>query len=131
MAALRTLKVTARQAAFAVVGTGTATIYPANLVHSRQTLTSNLANLVFTISDVAYDVGNAANIKRGGNLIFAVNAGGGEFNFSDSIGVVLNDQANASVTVDLGAAEGTMIIQFSKGDGFIDPERQNQGPGSL
>jgi hypothetical protein len=24
-----------------------------------------------------------------------------------------------------------MIIQFTKGDGYNDPNRQNQGPGSL
>lgn len=131
MATLRTLKVAARQAAFAVVGTGQATIYPANLVHSRQTLSSNLANVVFNISDIAYSVGNTANVKRGGNLIFAMSAGSGEHNFTDDMGVVLNDQANANVIVDLGVAEGTVIIQFSKGDGFIDPDRQNQGPGSL
>lgn len=131
MAELRTLKVTARQAAFAVIGTGTATIFPANLVHSRQTLSSNLANVDFTISDVAYDVGNAANITRGGNIVLAVSAGCGEFNFTEKMGVVLNDRSNTSVLVNLGAAEGTMIIQFSKGDGFIDPDRQNQGPGSL
>lgn len=131
MASLRTLKVAARQAAFAIVGTGQATIYPANLVHTRQVLSANLSNVEFTISDIAYDVGNQANITRGGNIVFACNGGSGEFNLTDSLGVVLNDQANASVTVDLGAAQGTMIIQFSKGNGFIDPDRQNQGPGSL
>ena len=131
MAVLRPLKVTARQAAFAVIGTGTAIIYPANLVHSRQTLSSNLANIQFTISDIAYDVGNAANITRGGNLVFCVSAGTGEFNLTEKMGCVLNDQMNVAATVNLGAAEGTMIIQFSKGTGFIDPERQLQGPGSL
>jgi hypothetical protein len=44
---------------------------------------------------------------------------------------VLNEKANANVVVNLGAAEGTMIIQFTKGDGYNDPNRQNQGPGSL
>lgn len=130
MAELRTLKVTARQAAFAVVGTGTATIYPANLVHSRQTLSSNLANVDFTITDIAYDVGNVANITRSGNIVFSCR-GTGEFNLTEKIGVVLNDKANAAATVNLGAAEGFMIVQFSKGNGFIDPDRQNQGPGSL
>lgn len=131
MASVRNLKVSARQAAFAVVGTGSATIYAANLVHTRQALSSNLANIEFTISDIAYDVGNSANITRSGNLVFACSAGSGEHNFTDNIGVVLNDKANADVVVNLGATEGTMVIQFSKGDGFIDPDRQNQGPGSL
>lgn len=129
MATARILKVAARQAAVAVVGTGSATISIYDLIHSRQTI--DAANVVLTISDIAYDVGNAANIKRGGNLIFACSAGSGEHNLTDNIGVVLNDKANANVVVDLGAAEGTMIIQFTKGDGYLDPDRQNQGPGSL
>ena len=129
MATVRTLKVSARQAAFAVVGSGTATISIYDAVHSRQTI--DVANVDLTISDIAYDVGNAANITRGGNVVFACNAGQGELNLTDSIGVVLNDQSGANVVVDLGAAEGTMIIQFSKGAGYVDPDRQNQGPGSL
>ena len=60
-----------------------------------------------------------------------MSAGQNEFNFTDNIGVVLNEKANANVVVNLGAAEGTMIIQFTKGDGYNDPNRQNQGPGSL
>ena len=130
MAELRTLKVTARQASFAIIGTGTATIFPANLVHSRQVLSSNLANVEFTITDIAYDVGTTANITRGGNLVFSCR-GTGEFNLTEKMGVVLDDKANAAATINLGAAEGFMIVQFSKVNGFIDPDRQNQGPGSL
>lgn len=129
MATVRLLKVAARQAAVAVVGTGSATISIYDLIHSRQTI--DAANVELTISDIAYDVGNAANIKRNSNLVFACNAGAGELNLTDSIGVVLNDKANANVDVNLGAAEGTMIIQFTKGAGYLDPDRQNQGPGSL
>lgn len=129
MADKRILKVSARQAAVAVVGTGSATISIYDLIHSRQTI--DAANVELTISDIAYDVGNAANIKRDGNLVFACNAGQGEINLTDSIGVVLNDKQSANAVVNLGAAEGTMIIQFTKGAGYNDPDRQNQGPGSL
>lgn len=129
MANIRTLKVTARQAAFAVVGTGLANISIYDAVHSTQTM--DAANVQLTISDIAYDVGNAANITRDGNLIFACNSGAGELNLTDDMGVVLNDKQNANVTVNLGAAEGTMIIQFTKGTGYNDQDRQNQGPGSL
>lgn len=127
MATVRILKVSARQAAVAVVGTGTATVSVYDLVHTRQTI--DAPNCIATISDIAYDVGNAANIKRDGNLVFACSAGQGELNLTDSIGVVLSDKPSANIDVNLGAAEGTMIIQFTKGDGFIDPDLQNQGPG--
>ncbi len=129
MASLRKLKITARQAAFAVVGTGSATISIYDAIHSRQTI--DVANVSLTISDIAYDVGNSANITRNGNLVFACNAGSGEFNYTDSIGIVLDDQKSSNVVINLGAVEGTMVIQFTKGDGYVDPDRQNQGPGSL
>jgi hypothetical protein len=129
MADIRKLKVTARQAAFAVVGTGTATISIYDAIHTRQTI--DAANVELTISDIGYDVGNAANITRDGNVVFACNSGAGELNLTDSFGVVLNDKQSANVLVNLGANQGTMIIQFTKGAGYIDPDRQNQGPGSL
>jgi hypothetical protein len=129
MADKRILKVTARQAAVAVVGTGTATISVYDLIHTRQTI--DAANVVLTISDIAYDVGNSANIKRGGNLVFAASTGSGEHNYTDNMGLVLNDKQSSNVDVNLGAVEGTMVIQFTKGDGYLDPDRQNQGPGSL
>lgn len=122
MAIARILKVTARQAAVAVVGSGNATISIYDLVHPRQTI--DAGNVELTISDIAYDVGNSANITRDGNLVFAVNAGQNSFNFTDSMGVVLNDKQSANVFVDLGAAQGSMVIQFSKGDGYDDPDRQ-------
>jgi chitinase len=129
MANKHILKKTRRQAAVVVTGTGSVTIDIFELATADQTVTA--ANLQLMISDIAYDVGNTANIKRDGNLIFAMNAGQNEFNFTDNIGVVLNEKANANVVVNLGAAEGTIIIQFTKGDGYNDPNRQNQGPGSL
>jgi hypothetical protein len=129
MANKHILKKTRRQAAVVVTGTGSVTIDIFELATADQTVTT--ANLQLMISDIAYDVGNTANIKRDGNLIFAMNAGQNEFNLTDNIGVVLNEKANANVVVNLGAAEGTMIIQFTKGDGYNDPNRQNQGPGSL
>ena len=134
MAEKRILKITKRQAAVAILGTGNATISIYELAHPGPNATTDTqvvtpANVSLTISDISYDVGNSANIKRGGNLIFACSAGSGEHNLTDSLGVVLNDQANANVEVNLGAIEGTMIIQFTKGAGYNDRNLQNQGPG--
>jgi len=126
MADKRILKVTARQAAVEVVGSGNATISIYDLIHPRQTI--DAANVELTISDVAYDVGNSANIKRDGNLVLAVNAGQNEINLSEKIGAVLIDKQSSNVVVNLGAAEGTMIIQFTKGNGYVDPDRQNLQP---
>ena len=134
MAEKRILKITKRQAAVAIVGTGLANVSIYELAHPgpnaiTDTQVVTPANVSLTISDIAYDVGGSANITRGGNLIFACSAGSGEHNYTDSLGVVLNDQANANITVNLGAVEGTMVIQFTKGAGYIDRDLQNQGPG--
>jgi hypothetical protein len=132
MANLTILKKTRRQAAVKITGTGLANVTYTDIAYADQTIPlTSAGNLIWTISDIAYDVGNSANIKRGGNLIFAMSAGSGEFNLSDDMGVTLDENAHSNVTVNLGAVEGTMIIQFSKGIGFNDPDRQNQGPGSL
>jgi hypothetical protein len=40
------------------------------------------------------------------------------------MGVSLIDDANANVNVNMGAASGTVILQFSKESGFLDPDRQ-------
>lgn len=129
MANKHILKKSRRQAAVLVTGTGTATIDIFELASADQVVTE--ANVELTISDLAYDVANSANVKRSGNLIFAMNAGQNEFNFTDNLGVVLNEKSNSNVIVNLGASEGTVIIQFTKGSGYNDPDRQHQGPGSL
>jgi hypothetical protein len=129
MADKRTLKVTAAQAAFVVTGTGNATISIYDALHANQTI--DAGNVQLTLTDIAYDVANSANIKRGGNLVFACSAGQNELNLSDSFGAVLDHNSGANVEINLGAIEGTFILQFSKTAGYNVPNRQNQGPGSL
>lgn len=129
MADKRTLKVTAAQAAFAIVGSGNATISIYDALHANQTI--DAGNVQLTLTDIAYDVANSANVKRNGNLVFACNAGQNELNLSDSFGAVLNIDSGANVEINLGATQGTIILQFSKTAGYNVPNRQNQGPGSL
>lgn len=123
------LKNTRRQAAVKITGTGTANVNLWDVAYSDQTVTP--ANVILAITDVYYDVGNAASINRNANVVLSVNAGTQMCAFSQTFGVALDEQANANVLVNLGAASGTMIIQFSKTAGYNDPNRQNQGPGSL
>lgn len=131
MATKQILKKARRQAAVAVQGTSTATVDIYELAYADQTV--DAANVELTITDVAFAMKGDGGIYRGGNLILSLPAGAvGEFNFTEKIGVVLNDKANANVVVDCGStANSTIIIQFTKGAGYNDPNRQNQGPGSL
>ena len=130
MANTHILKKTRRQAAVKVHGTGSATISIYDLAYADQTITT--ANLELMITDAAFMTNTAGNVTRNGNLILVLPSGSADtFNFTADIGVNLNEQANSNVVVNLGASEGVCILQFSKGAGYNDPDRQNQGPGSL
>ena len=125
MANLYVLKNTRRQAAVKITGSGSATVYLANILYPGQYANNqSQGNVLWPITDIAYDVGNTANIKRNGNLTFSMSAGQFNFGLARDIGTSLIDDGNANVVVNLGAAEGTVIIQFSKESGFVDPDRQ-------
>jgi hypothetical protein len=129
MANIFVLKNTRRQAAVKITGTGQANIYLANILYPGQYANNQTqGNVLWPITDIAYDVGNAGSINRNGNIIFAMNAGQNYIGFTKDIGVSLIDDANANVNVNLGAASGTVILQFSKESGFVDPDRQNLEP---
>ena len=53
-----------------------------------------------------------------------MNAGQNYVGFTKDIGTSLIDDANANVNVNMGAASGTVVLQFSKESGFVDPDRQ-------
>lgn len=130
MAVTHILKNTRRQAAVKVSGTGSATIDVASLAYSDQTVTT--ANLELMLTDASFMTLANGNVTRNSNVILVMPAGSADtFNFTSDIGVNLNESANANVVVNLGASEGVVILQFSKGAGYNDPNRQNQGPGSL
>lgn len=123
------LKNTRRQAAVKITGTGLANIFLANILYPGQYANNqSQGNVLWPITDIAYDVANAATVNRNSNIIFAMNAGQNYIGFTKDIGVSLIDDANANVQVNLGAANGTVILQFSKESGFVDPDRQNLEP---
>lgn len=130
MADIHILKNTRRQAAVKVSGTGSATIDVASLAYADQTITT--ANLELMLTDASFMTTASGNVKRNSNLILVMPSGSADtFNFTSDIGVNLNEAANSNIVVNLGATEGVCILQFSKGAGYNDPNRQNQGPGSL
>jgi hypothetical protein len=121
------LKNTRRQAAAKVVSdaVNSITITYTDIKYADQTipLTSS-GNLIWTISDIVYDVANFANITRNGNTVFTMSAGQGTVSLSRDLGVVLDEQAHANVTIHTGTGNSSVILQFSKGSGFNDPDRQ-------
>lgn len=121
------LKNTRRQAAAKVVsdGIGNTTITYTDVKYGDQTIPlASSGNLFWTISDIAYDVTSFANIVRNGNVVFTMSAGQGSVSLSRDLGVVLDEQAHANVTIHTGTGNSTVIVQFTKGSGFNDPDRQ-------
>jgi hypothetical protein len=121
------LKNTRRQAAAKVVSDAVNSIIITytDIKYADQTIPlTTTGNLVWTISDIVYDVANFANITRNGNTVFTMSAGQGTVSLSRDLGVVLDEQAHANVTIHTGAGNSTVIVQFTKGEGFNDPNRQ-------
>lgn len=133
------LKNTKRQAVVKLVGTGQATvdIYelkyvgPNTIATGASTMlheqTVVPANVVLTITDLYYDCSAHGNITRNGNVIWTMNPGTGTFNFTQEIGVALDQDANANVVVNLSttSANSSVLIGFTKGAGYNDPDLQN------
>lgn len=137
MAIIKTiLKNTKRQAVVKLVGSGEATvnIYELAYVGANTLATGSSirlhdqsvtpANVQLTITDLFYDCGTAGNIARNGNVIWTLSAGHGTFNFTQDIGVALDESANANVIVNLGS-ESSLVIGFTKGTGYNDIDIQN------
>ena len=130
MADKRIIKNTRRQAAVVVTGTGTATINIYEVAYSGQTV--DAANVQLDITDVMFSTITTGNVTRDSNVIISFPANmAAMFNISQQMGVSLNDKNSANIVVNLGASEGTVLLQLSKTAGYIDQNRQNQGPGSL
>ena len=121
------LKNTRRQAAVKVVSdaVNNITVTYTDVKYADQTipLTSS-GNLFWTISDIVYDVSNYANIVRNGNVVFTMSPGQSSVSLSRDLGVVLDEQAHANVTVHTGTGNSSVILVFTKGSGFNDPDRQ-------
>ena len=121
------LKNTRRQAAVKIVSDGqlSNTITYTDIKYADQTIPLNTAgNLFWTISDIVYDVASHANIIRNGNVVFTMSSGQSSVNLSRDLGVVLDEQAHANVTVHTGSGNSSVILVFTKGAGFNDPDRQ-------
>ena len=121
------LKNTRRQAAVKIVSDGqlSNTITYTDIKYADQTIPLNTAgNLFWTISDIVYDVASHANIIRNGNVVFTMSSGQSSVNLSRDLGVVLDEQAHANVTVHTGTGNSSVILVFTKGSGFNDPDRQ-------
>ena len=121
------LKNTRRQAAAKVVANdaNSVIITYTDIKYADQTIPlTSAGNLFWTVTDITYDVQTSAQIIRNGNIVFTMSAGQGSVSLSRDLGVVLDEQAHANVTIQTGTGNSSVIVQFTKGSGFNDPDRQ-------
>lgn len=133
------LKNTKRQAVVKLVGSGQATvdIFELAYVGANTIATGSAirlhdqsvtpANVQLTITDLFYDCSVTSNIVRNGNVIWAMSPGHGTYNFTQEMGVALDQDANANVIVNIGTtgANSAIVIGFTKGTGYNDLDLQN------
>ena len=139
MGSVTILKNTRRQAVVKFLGTGSNTItlpnvryanaspvlYPGTYVAGTIDQVLDQPNSSVTINDIVYSVGGNVEISREGTTIITLTDGQDAFSLSQYFGAVLAEKANANITVNFGASNGFVILSLTKGDGFIDPDRQN------
>lgn len=132
MAEVTVLKNTRRQAVVSAVGTGTFWCNLSALLYSNvngqidQTL--SVANAELTISDIIFNTQGVTTIKRNGSNVWILSAGESDFSFTKDYGFVLNPNtsqlSNANVTINFENSYGSVILGFTKGQGFNDRDLQ-------
>lgn len=120
---LRILKKTKTQATVKIVGSGNVNISAYDIATPEQTI--DAPNLSYPITSVIYNLKGDTSIDRNGNSVIEFNGMTyGTFNLAQDFGISLTDDANANVSVSLATGHNTLILQFSKQAGFIEPEQQ-------
>lgn len=120
---VKTLKKTKTQATIKLTGAGTANISAYDIATPEQTV--DAPNLSYPITSVIYNLKGDTSIDRNGNSVIEFNGMTyGTFNLAQDFGISLTDDDNANVTVSLATGHNTLILQFSKQAGFIEPEQQ-------
>lgn len=115
-----------RQAVVTLNGSGQANISMQELATAIQTI--DVANAQLTITGIFYQTASSANIIRGSNVILNLVAGYGTVKFAEDFGYSLDRNSNANVTVNLGSGDNSIILQFTKGVGYNEPNRQEYQP---
>ena len=138
MAEVTILKNSRRQAVVSAVGTGTFWCNLSSLLYSNangqidQVL--SVANAELTISDIIYNTQGVTTIKRNGSNVWILTAGEGDLSLTKDYGFVLNPTtalaSNANVSINFENSYGSVVLGFTKGQGFNDRDLQLL-PGNL
>jgi hypothetical protein len=111
------LKKVRQQAVVSFVGTGTDVVDLYDL---------KLANSKVTIAHIWFSFTDAGNISRNGSEVLSVGAGAMDnWDFHQTGGFVLNQNANSNVVINMGSNVGTVIMTLHKSAGYTEPDNQS------
>lgn len=122
MATQSIIKKKRQQAVVVVNGTGALTIPLQSLALADETF--DAGNVAVTISSVIASLNANATVSRNGNVVIELN---GDFDsrFSQEYGFVLNQGGSSNVEVTIaGTVPGSVILEFTKQQGYIEPNTQ-------
>lgn len=107
---------------FVSIGGGTANVDLANLAISDETF--DRPNSCVTITGMFNTLASNATISRNGtNVLYLAASQQDKWDFNQSWGFVLDEQANANVSVSFGG-DGSIILIMNKTAGYTFPDRQ-------
>ena len=118
------LKKKRQQAVVHLVGTGNATISVHELALPDETLDFANVPAVVNITGYYYSIESGPMVvSRNGNVVLNV-YGTDNWEFSQQMGFVLNQDNSSNIVVDFGAANGTAIFVLTKAGGYQEPDTQ-------
>ena len=118
------LKKVRQQAVVSFVGTGTDVVDLYDLKLADETF--DRANSKVTIAHIWFSFTAAGNISRNGSEVLSVGAGAMDnWDFHQTGGFVLNQNANSNVEINMGSNVGTVIMTLHKSAGYTEPDNQS------
>ena len=111
-----------QQAVVVINGTGTSNVSLQSLALADETFDSG--NVKVNISSIVASLDSNATISRNGNVVIELNHDY-ETRMSQEFGFVLSqDNASNVVVVIAGTVPGSVILEFTKQQGYIEPDTQ-------
>lgn len=109
---------------FVSIGGGSANVDLANLAVSGETF--DRANSSVTITGLFNTLAsNATIVRNGANVLYLAASQQDKWDFTQSWGFVLDEQANANVTVNF-VGDGSIILLMNKSAGYALPDLQTK-----
>lgn len=114
-----------QQAVVHLIGTGSATISMQELALADETLDFANTPAVVNISGMFFSTDGTLTVTRNGNTVATV-YGTDNWDFSQQMGFVLNQDNGSNIVANFGAANGTVVFVLTKAGGYQEPNTQTK-----